>query len=792
MNIIMYDFEVFSKANWWCVVIIDYNTREKTIIINDSNKLKSFYDIHKNDIWVGYNSRHYDQWIFKGILLDKDPFEINDEIILNDKKGYQIIRNANQIQLNNFDIFTGFHGLKQLEAFMGSTIKESDVSFDLDRKLNESEEEEVVKYCIHDVEQTIEVFDNRKEEFDSQLSLIKAFDLDMNMFNKTKAQLSAYILGSKRVEGRRDEFNISIPDTLNISEKYQYIVDWYKDDRNKDYKQKLYTTVSDVPHIFAWGGLHGAIDNHVDEGIILCCDVASLYPSIMIEYGYLSRNVSNPKLYTEIRDTRLELKKNKDPRQAPYKIVLNSTYGAMKDSNNDLYDPLMANNVCIAGQLLLLDLIDKIEPYCKLIQSNTDGLFLKVENIEIVEKIKEIAKEWEIRTRLDLEWDIYTKIYQKDVNNYIIIDSEGGYKSKGAYVKKLNNIDYDLPIVNKALVNYFVKNKPIEETINECNDLREFQKVVKVSRLYKYAMYGEEKIKEKVLRIFASNEENASGVFKVKTEERIEKIANTPDKCFIYNENVNGVKVPSSLDKIYYIEIAKKRLYDFINSKSSKKSNVIPSDIKFISQELKDKILELLNTDYDNFIEFMVYLIEDVNINSRQIEILIKLNYFKKYGRNKKLFEVFEEFKKKYNKNHKDKTKKERLVYLYEYEKNIEDLSYTVIEQMNFDIEYMGKLSSTFNLPRGSSYIIDLDTKNSPKAKVYGLSTGVHAEIKVLKKLYNKQPFQKGDLVQFNKLRKKQAVKYVGTNSKGKPVFEPREGEFDIWADEYKIIKLSI
>ena len=82
--------------------------------------------------------------------------------------------------------------------------------------------------------------------------------------------------------------------------------------------------------------------------------------------------------------------------------------------------------------------------------------------------IDDIAYEWEQRTHLTLEFDEYRKVFQKDVNNYIIVDSNGKYKSKGAYVKKLNNLDYDLPIINKALVEYMVHDVPIEKTINEC------------------------------------------------------------------------------------------------------------------------------------------------------------------------------------------------------------------------------------------------------------------------------------------------------------------------------------
>lgn len=573
---IFYDFECFQDD--WMVIIVDYETRKGKVIINDVEMLRKFYNYFKNDIWIGYNSRGYDQYILKGILLGMNPAFINKRIIVDGVKGHNVVREGYKIPLNNFDISTGFHSLKQLEGFMGSRIKESSVSFEIDRPLTTEEIKEVVEYCKHDVLQTIEVFENKVEEFESQLALIEAFDLGMSQFTKTKAQLSAHIIGATKQPDRGDEFDLSFPDTLCV-EKYKEIVEWYKDSDNMDYKKKLKVDVAGVPHIFAWGGIHGALPKYKDKGIILCADVASLYPSLMIEYGYISRNVNEPNKFKEIRDKRLELKAKKDPRQLPMKIVINANYGAMKDQYNPLYDPLMSNNVCLAGQLLLLDLIEKVEPYAKLIQSNTDGIFLKVDKEEDISIIKQVAAEWEKRTRLDLEWEVFEKIYQKDVNNYIIIDKNGKYKSKGAYVKKLNNLDYDLPIVNKALINYFTKGMAVEETINNCNELREFQKIVKVSRLYLHALHGDEKLPEKVLRVFASNDPNAKGVFKVKLkmkdgveQEVAEKIGNTPDKCFINNEDVKELEVPDYLDKNYYIEIAQKRLNDFLGIPNKKKT----------------------------------------------------------------------------------------------------------------------------------------------------------------------------------------------------------------------------
>ncbi|MGG2091340.1 hypothetical protein AB1283_01060 [Bacillus sp. S13(2024)] len=579
MRKIFFDFEVFKED--WMVVIIDYDSRKGKVIVNDVEMLRNYHNAFRDDIWIGYNNRMYDQWILKGILLGYDPYYINKKLIEDGVKGHNIVKQAWKIPLNNFDVTTGFHSLKQLEGFMGSRIKESSVPFNINRKLTEQELNEVIDYCKHDVVQTIEVFENRIEEFESQLALIEAFNLDMSQFTKTKAQLSAYIIGAEKQPDREDEFNLNFPDTLRVSEKYQHIVDWYKNPENMDYKKKLEVDVAGVPHVFAWGGIHGAIPKYKDEGIILAADVASLYPSLMIEYGYISRNVKNPSKFKEIRDKRLELKAKKDPRQLPMKIVINANYGAMKDQYNPLFDPLMSNNVCLAGQLLLLDLIEKLEPHCKLIQSNTDGVFIKVEKESDIEIVKSIAKEWETRTRLDLEWEVFEKIYQKDVNNYIIIDKNGKYKSKGAYVKKLNNLDYDLPIVNKALINYFTKGIDIEQTINECNMLCEFQKIVKVSRLYKHALHGDVQLPEKVLRVFADKREDAQGVFKVKLkmkdgveQEVAEKIGNTPLKCFIDNDDVKDKLVPEYLDKSYYIELAQKRLNDFLGIPNRRKKAV--------------------------------------------------------------------------------------------------------------------------------------------------------------------------------------------------------------------------
>lgn len=364
---IIYDFEVFKYD--WLVRYLDTKTRKMYGVVNSKENLQKMYEKYKDQVWVGYNSRGYDKYVAQAILCDFDPYDITKFIIDSGKKGWEYSNLLRKFPILNYDTMVGFRSLKELEGFMGNDIRESNVPFDIDRSLTDDEIKEVIKYCDHDVLQTFEVLVEQSHEFESHVGLLEEFELPINYISKTKAQLSSVILGASKIE-RDDEFDISYPDPLDLG-KYEFLRDFYDDWSNnvKEYKGVKYEVdIADVPHTYGIGGLHGAVKNYIGEGYFLMADVASYYPAMMIEYDYLSRNVPNKSKYEQIRDERLIMKANKDPRQQPRKIVLNSTFGAQKDFYNPLYDPLMANNICIAGQLLLTDLIDKIEDYCEIIQ----------------------------------------------------------------------------------------------------------------------------------------------------------------------------------------------------------------------------------------------------------------------------------------------------------------------------------------------------------------------------------------------------------------------------------------
>ena len=563
INIIFYDFEVYEYD--WLVVLVNPDKKTEDVIINDAKGLTKYYEENKSEIWTGYNSNRYDQYILKGILCGFDPKKVNDYMIVKGEAGWKFSSLFNNFPLLSYDVMLSMYSLKQLEGFMGNTIKETSVPFDIDRKLTDAEIAETVKYCKSDVYNTIEVFMKTKSEFNAVVNLIKTFELPASYISKTKAQLSAIILGCNR-RNWDDEFDITIVPTLKIG-KYGAVLDWFK--QCKFYEESFEFDVAGVKHTFGIGGVHGAKENYHSKGLIIHVDVTSYYPSLMIAYNFLTRNCAYPEKFKDIYDTRVALKKaGKKKEQAPYKIVLNGTYGISKDKMSLAYDPRQANNVCVNGQLLLIDLIDKLESIkgFELIQSNTDGLIVKIPDTDSAfNQLDDICYEWEQRTKMGLGFDYIDEIWQGDVNNYIFRDADGKLERKGSYVKELNDLDNNLPIVNKAIVDFLTAGIPIETTINACNDLKQFQMICKITNKYKCLMYGNscKPLSERCVRVFASKY-NDGGLYKLhQNKTKPDKFPSTPTNCFIVNDDVSGASIPDKLDRQFYIDLAQERAKKF-------------------------------------------------------------------------------------------------------------------------------------------------------------------------------------------------------------------------------------
>lgn len=591
----MTDFEV-TRYDWMVVLIDPEDIDNPYRVVNDPDRMNGIYEDYKEDIWIGFNSRHYDQYILKGILTGCDPWKINDWIITKHQPGWSYSELLRKIFLINYDVMPLNSSLKQLEGMQGHNIYESDVPFDIDRKLSAEEIKEMLTYCENDVRETMNVFISNVSDFNALLWLVKEFKFPLAYMGKTKAQISAEILECVKTD-REDEWDISTLPCLQLKDKDRTLTvkrkkkkddpedtgtdkkvevitgrpdEWFRTEKYQDYRYYFECKVAGVPHQFGWGGIHGAKKQYHyrcdPDHLMLHVDVASYYPRLMIFHNLLTRSARHPERFKEIYERRLQLKhEGKKKEQAPLKIVINGTYGICKDATNKAYDPRNANLICVNGQLLLMDLIEHLEAVdsFELIQSNTDGLIIKIMRSDF-DQVDDICYEWESRCNMELEFDYIREIWQKDVNNYVFIQYDGKIERKGAYVKELNPMDNDLPIINKAIVDYMLHGIPVEQTINSCDDLIQFQKICKLSSKYDYVTHNGRKYTNKCYRVFASSRETDGAVKKVKSAAgREDKFGNTSIHSFLDGGDVTGKTVPAYLDKDWYIELAEKRLKQY-------------------------------------------------------------------------------------------------------------------------------------------------------------------------------------------------------------------------------------
>jgi hypothetical protein len=319
-------------------------------------------------------------------------------------------------------------------------------------------------------------------------------------------------------------------------------------------------------------------------------DVASYYPNLMIKCGYTSRNIPSPRIFEDVVAKRLEAKKNGDKATAnALKLIVNTTYGACLNQYNDLYDPLMGRSVCITGQLFLLELAQNLFKSVvglRVFQLNTDGIMIEFDDSQY-EQVREILQEWQTRTGFELEEDSIKKLVQKDVNGYIEIQSSGETKVKGVLLVRgiapagAFNINNNATIVATALLDYFSKDIPIEETINGCNDLLSFQLVAKASSKYTAAYHvvdGEKVQVQKCNRVYAAKDKRYGTLVKTHSETGNDaKIGGLPEHCIIDNNNELSI---TDIDKSWYIKLADKYVKDFIGIKPPKKNTLKINSIK--------------------------------------------------------------------------------------------------------------------------------------------------------------------------------------------------------------------
>lgn len=618
-DIFIFDCEVF--AHDWLFVFKEIATGEYTVIHNDNDAVVAFME--RNPFLGGFNNKHYDNFILKGVMCGLTPEqikEINDLIIVEEVNGWDIpILREYRVYFDSFDLMDDCQvglSLKAIEAHLGIPIEETEVDFNITHRLSEKELQETIYYCKYDVDATEKLYHLRQAYLKNKVTLGKARNLtDRQAMYMTNAKLtSVYLKAQKPEKPWNDERNYQYPEKLLRQYIPQEVFDFFdrmKDDRipnDELFSSKLEIMVGVCPCTIAYGGIHGAIPTYVEEATetrtIRNKDVASYYPHLMTLMGYCSRNMPSPKMFEDTLEERVAAKKAGDKATAnALKLVLNTTYGAMlngKDGTafNDLYDPLMGRSVCISGQLFLLELSEHLIAECptlKIIQLNTDGIMVSFDH-EDEAKYQEITQEWQDRTGFELEEDFIRKIVQKDVNNYVEVPADGGEpKVKGGQLVRgiapagAFNINNNAVVVARAIKQYFIDGTPPEETIAASENILDFQLIAKAGGKYSQCYHlvgGEKVIVQKVNRVYAVSDKSKGTVYKTHAVTgRDAKVAGLPTHCAIDNNNNLSIEV---VDRKWYVKLAKKYINDFLGIKPPRKNTRRINSLKKKSLALFD------------------------------------------------------------------------------------------------------------------------------------------------------------------------------------------------------------
>jgi DNA polymerase III alpha subunit len=174
----------------------------------------------------------------------------------------------------------------------------------------------------------------------------------------------------------------------------------------------------------------------------------------------------------------------------------------------------------------------------------------------------------------------------------------------------------------------------------------------------------------------------------------------------------------------------------FIADKKNNSINQSLVSIKYLNQKISSELYKLKDKTYNNFIELLID-IKNTSINSRQLDILVKLNYFSEFGKAKTINKQIEIFNSLYDRSQINKDKLFELGLTLplikkfaqkETDKLFKDIdiiglihdlcdhvaeeNYTLKERIIFENDYLGYIKTILPNIRTTCYFIsDIETK---------------------------------------------------------------------------------
>lgn len=534
---VVYDIETFPNIFTFAATTPDGRRWffERSDGVNTLNELCEFMDTlaHHGCRMVGFNNIGFDYPVLHYIYQIRflTAAEIYDKAMAiifapqNAKFAHMvwesdhIVEQLDLYKIHHFDNMAKATSLKVLEFCMRSHNVE-DLPFDPGTTLSPEQCEVLRSYNWNDVDETLNFYQHSSSEITMREQLTES--LGMNVMNRSDVKIGEMLIIQEleqagiecytRANGKR-QMRQTHRDQLALKDailpyikferpEFQRILDYVKSQTITETKgvfAGLIAVVDGVEYKFGTGGLHASVESSVicssDTHQLVDVDVASYYPNLAIKNKLYPAHlgVEFCDVYEGLYKTRRTYKKGTSENEA-YKLALNGSYGNSNSKYSPLYDPLFTMTITLGGQFSLCMLIEQLVkvPGLRMIQANTDGVTYLCPH-EYVEHTRNLCRWWEGVTQLELEEVLYSRMFIRDVNNYIAEGMDGRIKRIGAYASQtaLENPstrelpwhkDWSARVVPLAAEAALVRGEDIRTFIENHADVYDFMLRTKVPR----------------------------------------------------------------------------------------------------------------------------------------------------------------------------------------------------------------------------------------------------------------------------------------------------------------------
>lgn len=553
----IHKFEISPRKNQLSELISFFKQVNSPVSWNDNYTTNC--SINSDKIFCGYNNLHYDNPVinyiieYEHVLAEKPVpvitnsiFNLSREITNSGENIEKWKRWKYQVWFDSFDILTMLYsnklrvGLKEIQVTMQYKNVQEFIC-DWSKPLPIEDFDSMIDYNINDIESTSALLDRCKKDIDLRLAIEDEYGV--KVLSKDGVNIGMKILTHKYLEKtgltwwdikdlRSPQAYIPLKDVILPFIKYdspilKSVLDEMKTQvvspGRKGYEKNF--VFGGLRYTVGVGGIHSKNDPEIvipaEDEMLIDIDVASLYPSMLIEYGFYPKHLGPEflEVYSQIRSERIEAKHNGDKiKDSTLKLALNGLSGNLQNEHNFCYSPFAVMQIRINGQLLLLMLAEKlVELGCRIVQANTDGLFVLLKK-SIYDKVNNVCREWEQLTKLTLEEDRFEAMYQYAINDYIAVKEGyakkkhefrdftatmdpktgdhikyGATNAKGETYRNMDEIRKDYvktkgmfitevllgkglspKIIPEAIIKYFVDGIPVEDTVKGCTDIKKF------------------------------------------------------------------------------------------------------------------------------------------------------------------------------------------------------------------------------------------------------------------------------------------------------------------------------